>query len=463
MSLVLFFISSIIGLVCVEYCIHPAPRRLIIIILWRIKMTASQIIALAIFVAVIAVIVSEKLHRAACALIGAMLLVLIGILEPAEALGFIDFNTIGVLIGMMMFVAVVKNSGIFEYLAVKAARIAKGNPWRIMVYFMIITAVLSAFLDNVTTVLLIGPMTFSICKTLELNPIPFLMTQIISSNVGGTATLIGDPPNIMLGSAADITFLQFILYDGPIVAIVMIATILGFRLLYHKGLTVTPEKMELIMKMDEKEEIRDQILFYKSIIMICLVALAFILHDTLGLKTSIIALSCAALMILIGKQDVEETVHDVEWPTIVFFAFLFIVVGGLEKVGLIHMMAEGMINATGSHYVILMIVILWVSAICSAVLDNIPFVATLIPLIQTMASEGIDVWPLWWAVSIGACFGGNGTIIGASANVVLTGISNRRGYPITFMDFLKIGLPMMLLSIVLATIYLLIRFGGYWN
>ena len=219
-------------------------------------MTASQIIALAIFVAVIAVIVSEKLHRAACALIGAMLLILIGILEPAEALGFIDFNTIGVLIGMMMFVAVVKNSGIFEYLAVKAARIAKGNPWRIMVYFMIITAVLSAFLDNVTTVLLIGPMTFSICKTLELNPIPFLMTQIISSNVGGTATLIGDPPNIMLGSAADITFLQFILYDGPIVVIVMIATIIGFRFLYHKGLTVTPEKMELIMQMDEKKEIR---------------------------------------------------------------------------------------------------------------------------------------------------------------------------------------------------------------
>ena len=426
-------------------------------------MTASQIIALAIFVAVIGVIVSEKLHRAACALIGAMLLILIGILEPKEALGFIDFNTIGVLIGMMMFVAVVKNSGIFEYLAVKAARVAKGNPWRIMVYFMIITAVLSAFLDNVTTVLLIGPMTFSICKTLELNPIPFLMTQIISSNVGGTATLIGDPPNIMLGSAADITFLQFILYDGPIVVIVMIATILGFRLLYHKGLTVTPEKMELIMQMDEKKEIRDQVLFYKSIVMICLVALAFILHDNLGLKTSVIALSCAALMIMIGGQDVEETVHDVEWPTIVFFAFLFIVVGGLEKVGIIHMMAEGMINATGSHYVILMIVILWVSALCSAVLDNIPFVATLIPLIQTMAAEGIDVWPLWWAVSIGACFGGNGTIIGASANVVLTGIAGRRGYPITFIDFLKIGGPMMIMSIILATIYLLIRFGGYWG
>ena len=426
-------------------------------------MTVSQIVALAIFVAVIAVIVSEKLHRAACALIGAMLLVLIGILKPAEALGFIDFNTIGVLIGMMMFVAVVKNSGIFEFLAVKAAKIAKGNPWKILVYFMIITALLSAFLDNVTTVLLIGPMTFSICKTLELNPVPYLLTQIISSNVGGTATLIGDPPNIMLGSAADISFLQFCIYDGPIVLIVMAASILTFKFIYKKGLSVSPEKMELIMKMDEKAEIRDQVLFVKSIIMICLVALAFIMHDTLGLKTSIIALSCAALMILIGKQDVEETVHDVEWPTIVFFAFLFIVVGGLEKVGIIHMMAEGMISATGSHYVILMIVILWVSALCSAVLDNIPFVATLIPLIQTMASEGIDVWPLWWAVSIGACFGGNGTIIGASANVVLTGISNRRGYPITFMDYLKIGLPLMLLSIVLATFYLLVLFGGYWS
>lgn len=426
-------------------------------------MTATQIIALAIFVAVIAVIVSEKLHRAACALIGAMLLVLIGILEPIEALGFIDFNTIGVLVGMMMFVAVVKNSGIFEYLAVKSAKIAKGDPWKIMIYFMIITAVLSAFLDNVTTVLLIGPMTFSICKTLELNPIPYLMTQIIASNVGGTATLIGDPPNIMIGSAADIPFISFVIYDGPIVVIVMAATILSFKFLYKKGLSVAPEKMELITQMDENKEIRDHTLFIKSIVMIFFVALAFILHDTLHLQTSIIALSCAALMILIGKQDVEETVHDVEWPTIVFFAFLFIVVGGLEKVGLIHMLAVTLMDATGTHYVVLMIALLWVSAICSAILDNIPFVATLIPLIQQMQEAGLDVWPLWWAISIGACFGGNGTIIGASANVVLTGIANRKGYPITFIDFLKVGGPMMILSIIMATGYMLIIFGNYWN
>ena len=423
----------------------------------------SQVIAVAIFVAVIGVIVSEKLHRAACALIGAMLLVLIGILEPKEALGFIDFNTIGVLIGMMMFVAVVKNSGIFEYLAIKSAKIAKGNPWRIMIAFMIITAVLSAFLDNVTTVLLIGPMTFSICQKLELNPVPYLMTQIMSSNLGGTATLIGDPPNIMIGSSADISFARFVQYDAPIVVISMVAAVIMFRFIYKKGLTVTPEKMELIMQMDEREQIRDQALFVKSVIMIFLVALAFILHDALGLKTSIIALSCAALMIMIGRQDVEETIHDVEWPTIVFFAFLFIVVGGLEKVGIIHAIADLMVTATGTHYVILMLVILWVSALCSAVLDNIPFVATLIPLIMTMEAEGIDVWPLWWAVSIGACFGGNGTIIGASANVVLTGIAGRRGYPITFVQFLKIGAPVMLMSVVLATFYLLVLFGRYWS
>ena len=423
----------------------------------------SQVIAVAIFVAVIGVIVSEKLHRAACALIGAMLLILVGILEPKEALGFIDFNTIGVLIGMMMFVAVVKNSGIFEFLAIKSAKIAKGNPWRIMIAFMIITAVLSAFLDNVTTVLLIGPMTFSICQKLELNPVPYLMTQIMASNLGGTATLIGDPPNIMIGSAADISFAKFVVYDGPIVAISMVAAILMFRFIYGRGLSVSPEKMELIMQMDENEQIRDKVLFIKSVIMIFLVALAFILHDALGLKTSIIALSCAALMIMIGGQDVEETVHDVEWPTIVFFAFLFIVVGGLEKVGIIKAIADLMVETTGTHYVILMLVILWVSALCSAILDNIPFVATLIPLIMTMEAEGIDVWPLWWAVSIGACFGGNGTLIGASANVVLTGIAGRRGYPITFIDFLKIGMPVMLMSVVLATGYLLVLFGGYWK
>ena len=423
----------------------------------------SQVIAVAIFVAVIGVIVSEKLHRAACALIGAMLLILIGILEPKEALGFIDFNTIGVLIGMMMFVAVVKNSGIFEFLAIKSAKIAKGNPWRIMIAFMIITAVLSAFLDNVTTVLLIGPMTFSICQKLELTPVPYLMTQIMASNLGGTATLIGDPPNIMIGSAADISFAKFVVYDGPIVAISMVAAILMFRFIYGRGLSVSPEKMELIMQMDENEQIRDKVLFIKSVIMIFLVALAFILHDALGLKTSIIALSCAALMIMIGGQDVEETVHDVEWPTIVFFAFLFIVVGGLEKVGIIKAIADLMVETTGTHYVILMLVILWVSALCSAILDNIPFVATLIPLIMTMEAEGIDVWPLWWAVSIGACFGGNGTLIGASANVVLTGIAGRRGYPITFIDFLKIGMPVMLMSVVLATVYLLVLFGGYWK
>ncbi|MDD6311052.1 MAG: ArsB/NhaD family transporter [Firmicutes bacterium] len=426
-------------------------------------MTTAQIIAIVIFVGVIAVIVTEKLHRAAVALIGAMLLVLIGILTPEQALGAVDFNTIGVLMGMMMFVAVVKHSGIFEFLAVKAAKLSKGDPWKIMVSFMVITAILSAFLDNVTTVLFIGPMTFSICDKLKINPVPFILSQILSSNIGGTATLVGDPPNIMIGSSAGISFLQFIIYDGPIVLIAMVAMVFAFKFMYKKSLVAEPERMNVIMQMNEKEMIRDGVLFKKSIVMIIVVACAFSLHDMLEMKTSIIALSCAAIMILIGKQDVEETIRDVEWPTIAFFAFLFMVVGGLEEVGIISMLANAMMNATGTHYVVLMLVILWASAICSAVLDNIPFVATLIPMILTMQSQGIDVWPLWWAVSIGACFGGNGTLIGASANVVMTGISAQRGYQITFIDFLKVGGPMMIMSVILATGYMLILFGGYWG
>ena len=424
---------------------------------------ASQIIAVAVFVAVIAVIISDKIHRAACALIGSLILILLGILEPGEALDYIDFNTLGVLMGMMMFVGVIRNSGFFEYLAIRTAKAAGGDPWKIMVYFMIITAVLSSFLDNVTTVLLIGPMTFIICRKLELNPVPYLLTQIIASNLGGTATLIGDPPNIMIGSAAGISFMQFLFYDGTIVLISMAAAVVFFRVLYRKGLQVPRSRMDEILLLDEKEEIRDVVLFRKSIFMVFVVAAAFIFHDVLGIQTGIIALSCAGCMILIGRQDVEETISRVEWPTIIFFAFLFIVVGGMEKTGIIQALADLMMRTTGSHYVILMLVILWVSALCSAVLDNIPFVATLIPLIMGIQAQGVDVWPLWWAVSIGACFGGNGTIIGASANVVLTGISARRGYPVAFMDFLKVGAPVMLLSILLASGYLLILFGGYWN
>jgi Na+/H+ antiporter NhaD/arsenite permease-like protein len=422
-------------------------------------MTAVQIVSLIIFVAVFALIVSEKVHRALAALIGAVIIMVVNIVPFENSLEHIDFNTLGVLVGMMLFVSVVRRSGLFEFVAVKAARMVKGDPWLIMVALAVITACLSALLDNVTTVLLVGPMTLMICRELELDPVPFFITQIIASNIGGTATLIGDPPNIMIGTAADLSFLDFVLVDAPVVVIILIATLICFRFIYGRKMKVSTEAREAIMALDENTCILSKSLFVKSIVMIVLVAVAFTLHGLLHLESSVIALSAAAVMMLIGRQDVEETVLGVEWTTIGFFAGLFIVVGGLVETGVIDLFANFLVSITQGQESMAIPVILTASAVISAVLDNIPFVATMIPVLQSMELSGIDVMPLWWALSLGACLGGNGTLIGASANVVLSGISNREGYPLTFIHFLKIGIPMMLLSVVISGIYLMLRFG----
>ena len=371
---------------------------------------------------------------------------------------YVDLNTLGVLIGMMLFVAVVKNSGIFEYIAIKAAKIAKGRPWPLMVLFALITAVLSAFLDNVTTVLLIGPMTLAITSMLRINPIPFFMTQIMASNIGGTATLIGDPPNIMIGSAAGLSFTDFITNTGVAVLFVLAATIVCFYFIYGRKLHVEPEAMDSILQLDENKAIKDRSLLIKSVVMILLVVFGFAFHSQLHLESCTIALTAAAVMLLIGRQDVEEIVAGVEWTTILFFTGLFIVVGGLQETGVIQILANGLMDLTEGHMTLTILLILWVSAIVSSFLDNIPFVATLIPLILTMQSSGVDVTPLWWAVSLGACLGGNGTLIGASANVVLSGISNRHGFPITFASYFKVGFPLMLVSVAISTVFLLLRF-----
>jgi Na+/H+ antiporter NhaD/arsenite permease-like protein len=382
-----------------------------------------------------------------------------GIVPFEAALEHIDFNTLGVLVGMMLFVAVMKRSGIFEYVAIKSAKLVKGDPWLIMVALALITALLSALLDNVTTVLLIGPMTFMICQELRLNPVPFFVTQIIASNIGGTATLIGDPPNIMIGSEAGLAFVDFIMVDGPIVLVILAVTLVCFRFLYGKKMTVEQEYRESIMELDENEAIASKSLFVKSIVMIVLVAVAFMLHGVLHLESSVIALSAAAVMMLIGRQDIEETILGVEWSTIGFFGGLFIVVGGLVETGVIDMFAQFLTTATHGQTIAAILAVLIASAIISAILDNIPFVATMIPVLLSMQAGGADVEPLWWALSLGACLGGNGTLIGASANVVLSGISNRAGYPLTFIDYLKVGAPMMALSIVIAGVYLVWRFG----
>lgn len=420
---------------------------------------SQSTIAVLIFVLVMIVIISEKVHRSVAAVGGAALLIIFGVLDVESGASYIDYNTIGLLIGMMLLVAVVKNSGMFEYLAVKSAKIAKGDPWKMMVIFIVITAVLSSMLDNVTTVLLVGPMTIAITGKLKINPVPFLLTQILASNIGGTATLIGDPPNIMIGSAANLTFMDFILNDAPVVVIVLIATIFGFKFIYKKQLKANPEDMAEVMAMDEKSLIRDHVLLTKSIIVIVLVIAGFMLHNVTHMESSIVALSGAVIMMVIGRQNIEKVILDVEWSTIIFFVALFIVVGGMVETGVIDKLADVIMGYTSGRPIMTMMIILWVSALLSSTLDNIPFVATMIPLIQAMGADGMDVMPLWWALSLGACLGGNGTLIGASANVVLTGISAKHGHPVSYVQFLKIGFPMMIMSIIICSVYMVIRYA----
>lgn len=421
-------------------------------------MTTMQIGSIVAFVIVMTLVVSEKIHRALAALLGAVAIMMIGVVDFDTGIQSIDFNTLGVLCGMMMFVAVVRQSGLFEYVAIKAAKICKGNPWHIMVAFVVITAVFSALLDNVTTILLIGPMTIMLCRKLEIEPIPFLLAEIMASNIGGTSTLIGDPPNIMIGSAANLTFFDFVVYDMPCVVIILFVVLVVFRFLFGRKLHVAEGAVKSMMALSEQDAIINRSLFNKSIVMILVVTVAFMAHGVLGMESSVIALGAAAIMLLISGCDLDVALDGVEWGTIGFFLGLFIVVGGMEHTGVIALIGQWLIDVTGGNTVLLMLALLWGSAVLSSILDNIPFVATMIPIITVMSQTGVDVFPLWWAISLGACLGGNGTLVGASANVVLSGISTKEGYPITFMGYTKYGLPIMILTVLIATAYLLVIF-----
>lgn len=417
-----------------------------------------KIVAVAVFLIVILLIITERVHRTAAAMAGAMVLILTGVMSADKALSYIDFNTIGVLVGMMIFVAIVRRSGIFEYIAVRAAKAVHGDPWKIMVAFTLITAVLSAILDNVTTVLLVGPMSIAIARMLKIDPVPFLMGQILASNVGGTATLIGDPPNIMIGSAAHLSFMDFLENTGFAVLFILVVLILLMKIVYEKKIELGTVDTGAIEKLDPSKSITNRALMKKGIIVLICVIVGFMFHDKLGIESSVIALTAAAVMLIIGREDVNEAIQDVEWTTILFFMSLFVVVGGLTETGIIKELASKIIDATNGHPMVTMLVLLWASALLSSILDNIPFVATLIPLILAMQADGIDVTSFWWAISLGACLGGNGTMIGASANVVLSDISTKHGYPITFKSYLKVGMPFMLLSIVISTVFLVVKF-----
>lgn len=421
-------------------------------------MDFNQIFAIIVFLVAIVAIISERVHRTLVAIAGMAVLLLFHVLTFDQAISHIDFNTLGVLFGMMLFVAVVRISGLFEYLAIQTAKLAKGDPWLIMVLFVLLTAALSALLDNVTTVLLIGPMTLTICGLLKINPVPFFIVEIMASNIGGTATLIGDPPNIMIGSAAGFTFGDFVMVDTPAVIIILIVVIALFRFIYGRNMKVAEEDKKLVMELSAADKIEDPRLLKQSLVMLGVVVLGFSFHGVLGIESSVVAISAAAALLLISRRDIVHALSQVGWTTLAFFAGLFVIVGAMAETGTIDALAQALIDMTGGNVFVAMIVLLIASALISAVLDNIPFVATMIPILLAMESASMDVTPLWWAVSLGACLGGNGTLIGASANVVLSDISARNGHPITFIQYLKVGFPIMLVTVAISCIYLIVRF-----
>ncbi|WP_407312594.1 SLC13 family permease [Desulfosporosinus sp. SB140] len=419
-------------------------------------LNAPVIITLVIFFLTYGLIISEAINRTILALVGASLILVASVISQEQAIKTIDFNTIGLLIGMMIIVGITRRTGVFEYMAIKAAKLAKGDPLLIMVALSGVTVITSSLLDNVTTVLLVVPVTFSICNELEIDSVPFLISQILASNIGGTATLIGDPPNIMIGSAAGLSFIDFLTNLFVPIFSVFIGTMLVLRVVYRKQLRASELSRSRIMRLHEFEAIKDYGLLKKSLIVLALTILGFLLHKVIHLEPATIALGGAALLMLITKEEPEDILLVIEWPTLFFFAGLFIIVGALDHVGVIEYVARKSIEATSGAMVSSTMLILWLSALASAFIDNIPFVATMIPLIQKMGQIGgiENLKPFWWALSLGACLGGNGTLIGASANVIVAGLAEKNGVLLTYKGFLKIAFPLMILSIIISSVYI---------
>ena len=426
--------------------------------------------AVGILILTYAAIMTERINRAVVALLGAVVMIASGILNQTQAVSGIDFNTIGLLAGMMVIVAISRKSGLFEFLAIWAAKRAKGSPAGILAILVVVTAVVSALLDNVTTVLLVVPVTLVICSQLKVPPYPYLLSQVLASNIGGTATLIGDPPNIIIGAQVGIPFNDFVIHLAPVAGVILVVHTVAIHFIWGKKLRTTPERRAHIMAMNEYKAISDKVLLVKSLAVISAVLLCFTLAHFIGLESGTIGMGGAALLLLLdnfGKpaakqnENVTQTFNEVEWITLFFFIGLFIVVKGVEHTGILRVAAGHMLEATGGDLRATGLGILWSSALLSSVVDNIPFVATMIPMIKAMAPsfngpEGL--MPLWWALSLGACLGGNGTLVGASANLTVAGIAERNGVPFRFVTFTKHAFPMMILHLAICHVYWLWRY-----
>ncbi len=433
-----------------------------------------------IFVCAYAIIVSEKINKTKVALFGAALTLITKVLTQHDALHDVDlgvdWNVIFLLISMMIIVNIMTKTGVFQYVAVKAAKIGRGEPFAIMAIFAIVTAISSAFLDNVTTVLLLAPVTLLVAKELEIDPVPYLITESLASNIGGTATLIGDPPNIMIGSKAGLDFVDFLVHLAPAVLVIMIAWMLVWKVLFGHRLHVGEKQKARILGMNERALIKDPKLLAKSLAVLVLTIVGFMLHGFLGYEPATVALLGASTLLLISGEDPQKVLEAVEWPTIFFFLGLFIIIGGTVKAGLIELFSQKVIaltHPTQNSMLTLSMVMVWFSGIASAIVDNIPFVATMNPLLAELADKVLGpttgltgqalythptMLPVWWSLALGACLGGNGTAIGASANVIVVGLSEKAGHHISFARFLKYGAPVTLGTIFLSMIYIYVRY-----
>lgn len=430
----------------------------------------AKIVAAAIVIISYVVLFTEKVNRAIVALLGASIMIFVGILTQETALKGIDFNTLALSIGMMTIVGISEKSGMFQFVAVWGAKKVHANPRGLMIVLAFVTAFFSAFLDNVTTVLLIAPVTFQITRKLKINPYPYLIIEIFASNIGGTATLIGDPPNILIGSSINLSFTDFLKELTPVVLITLLVLITAFDFAWGRKLKTTEKNKAAVMKISEIDCITDWSLLKKSLSVLFCVITAFISAEHLGIANGTIAMAGAAILLLLytlgskhdeRDQKIEEIFGIVDWTTIFFFSGLFVIVYGLEVTGVLAMLGNKFVEITDGSIQKSAMLIIWVSAFISSAIDNIPFVATMIPMIKSMevSMGGREaMMPVWWALSLGACFGGNGTLIGASANVIVAGMAQREGHPISFLGFMIWSIPTMLISVLIATIYLHVRF-----
>jgi Na+/H+ antiporter NhaD/arsenite permease-like protein len=414
-----------------------------------------MLIAILVFIAALALIATEKVHRTKVALLAAAAVVILGVLEQDEAIEAIDFNTIGLLVGMLIVVKQTEKTGLYNYLAVHAGKLSRGEPFRLLAYLALITALLSAFLPNLTVILLLVPISFLIADTLDISPLPLLITEVMAANIGGTATLIGDPPNTLIGGATGLSFVEFLANLAPIVVITLAVIIPLLYAFYRRDLQSAEQNRARLLALEPRASIRDAEALKRQGPVLAATLVGFFVHQAIGIEPATVALTGAAVMLLFSRQSVERSLEEIEWSTLFFLVGLFVLVGGLEQRGVLKDVAEGITDLTGDSFPATIIVVMWVSALASALVDNIPFTAAMIPVIRDIQElTGNDSDTYWWALALGADFGGNATLIGGAANLVAAGLAERANYRISFWSFLKVGVPVTLVSTALATAYL---------